>query len=181
MSFPLAGMLSNRMACGYVIMIGATLYSLGFVMTSFMSGMNWLFLSHGLLAGVGTGLGLALLWLVMPVYFQRKIYFATGILSSSASAGTIVCPVVIESLLDAVGWRNTFRVLGGSLFGIAFLVSFFVLRTTWTGTIGKGLTLDYSVFKIRVFVVWCAGSSVAYVGRYIPFFFVVSGHSSLFI
>ena len=45
------------------------------MLTSFMNSMNWLFLSYGILGGMGSGMGMALLWVVMPIYFDKKSLF----------------------------------------------------------------------------------------------------------
>ncbi|KAG6097832.1 hypothetical protein E4U31_004901 [Claviceps sp. LM219 group G6] len=112
----LVGHLVRRFGYREVALAGAVFLGLGEILSSWVVGHLWaLFITHGILFGVGGGL-ITLPIATAPLQWFRKYRgLATGIVFGSGSLGAAVISVVTHELVDKVGVDWTFRVLGISL------------------------------------------------------------------
>ena len=74
----MASVLIEQIGCRATSIIGAFLCSLGFLITSFASGIALLYFSHGLLFGLGTSLTYTAAMTVVSRSFERRRNIATG-------------------------------------------------------------------------------------------------------
>ncbi|CCE32124.1 related to protein MCH2 (monocarboxylate permease homolog) [Claviceps purpurea 20.1] len=109
----LVGHLVRRFGYREVALAGAVFLGLGEILSSWVVGHLWaLFITHGILFGVGGGL-ITLPIATAPLQWFRKYRgLATGIVFGSGSLGAAVMTVVTHELVDKVGVEWTFRVLG---------------------------------------------------------------------
>lgn len=68
--------------------------------------------TEGVLGGLGMGLTFLTSVGVPATYFLKRRALATGIVTTGASLGGIVYPIVFEYLLEKYGFRWALRVLG---------------------------------------------------------------------
>jgi OFA family oxalate/formate antiporter-like MFS transporter len=101
-----------------VAMTGGLLYGLGIFLASFSTlGLGWLYLSYGLIGGVGLGFGYIVPISVLVKWFPDKRGLMTGIAVGGFGAGALVTAPLATRLIQTVGVLHTFAILG-----IAFLV-----------------------------------------------------------
>jgi len=72
---------------------------------------------HWMLAQLSLGVGFAFgavfpITIAVTIRVRRRTAFALGLVSAGASAGALVMAPLLQSLVDAVGWRDTYVVLG---------------------------------------------------------------------
>ncbi len=112
------GLWMKRVGPRVVALTGAVLYGLGVFLASFSSlGLGWLYLSYGLIGGVGLGLGYIVPIAVLLKWFPDKRGLMTGIAVGGFGAGALVTAPVATRLIASIGVLHTFAYLG-----IAFLV-----------------------------------------------------------
>ena len=108
----------------------AVLVCLGFNMVSRISGQNilMLYISYGVLCGLGIGMAYNVFISVANAWFPDKKGTCSGILMMSFGASTLVLGNVAAYLFRAenIGWKTTYVILGIVIGGILLISSFFL-------------------------------------------------------
>lgn len=112
------GLWLNRKGPRIVALTGGFLYGLGVFLASFSArGLWWLYLSYGLMGGIGLGFGYIVPVAVLVKWFPDRRGLITGIAVGGFGAGALVTAPVATRLIQTVGVLQTFAYLG-----IAYLV-----------------------------------------------------------
>ena len=112
------GLWLNREGPRVVALTGGVLYGLGVFLASFSAHkLWWLYLSYGLIGGVGLGLGYIVPVAVLVKWFPDRRGLITGIAVGGFGAGALITAPVATELIQSVGVLSTFAYLG-----IAYLV-----------------------------------------------------------
>ena len=149
--------------------------SVGLFLSSYAPSILFLYISYGLLLGIGTSLCATMALIVSADYFDKHLSLATGIVASGSSFGTLVFPPTLQILVERYGWQTTFRImgLGGILMAITGLVYRSVNRNHVPIPANGNQFFDTSVLKNKAFVLWTIATTVAGFGYFIPHFFLV--------
>jgi OFA family oxalate/formate antiporter-like MFS transporter len=90
-------------------------YGLGVGLSSLASGNIWiLWLSYGLLGGVGLGLGYIVPLATLVKWFPDRRGFITGLAVAGFGAGALITAPVAQQLIMSVGPLNTLAILGAA-------------------------------------------------------------------
>jgi OFA family oxalate/formate antiporter-like MFS transporter len=111
------GLWLNRKGPRIVALSGGALYGLGVFLASFTHSLSWLYLSYGLIGGIGLGLGYIVPVAVLVKWFPDRRGLITGIAVGGFGAGALVTAPVATRLIQSVGVLSTFAYLG-----IAYLI-----------------------------------------------------------
>jgi MFS family permease len=107
-----SGPLADRFGSRRLAVIGMILTGLGLAIASTAHSLAEVYAAYGL--GVGLGVGCSYVPVVGAVqrWFVRRRGFASGLAVSGIGVGTLVMPPLAAFLIDALGWRNAYLVLG---------------------------------------------------------------------
>jgi OFA family oxalate/formate antiporter-like MFS transporter len=112
------GLWLKRVGPRTVALTGGALYGIGVFLASFSNhGLWWLYLSYGLIGGIGLGFGYIVPVAVLLRWFPDKRGLMTGIAVGGFGAGALVTAPIATHLIQSVGVLRTFAFLG-----IAFLI-----------------------------------------------------------
>lgn len=109
---PGQGWLVDRFGPRLLLSIGAVLVGLSWVLASSADSLVTLFLTHGAMGGIGTGviyigvIGLVVRW------FPDKRGFVTGIAAAGYGMGAILTAIPIAYMIESAGYRQTLPVFG---------------------------------------------------------------------
>ena len=106
-----AGYLCDRFGCRITCFLGGLLCITGLVATSFANSLAVMYFTYGLVYGLGACLIYNSYYLVVGKYFKTKLSMAVGITALGSGAGVLYNGPLLQVLLDAFGWRNTFRIM----------------------------------------------------------------------
>ena len=96
-----------------VALAAGALYGLGVFLASFAGGRLWLlYLSYGLIAGIGLGLGYIVPVATLVKWFPDKRGMITGIAVAGFGSGALITAPLATRLIAQVGALNTFAILG---------------------------------------------------------------------
>ena len=120
--YNVAGTLIGRFGARRIAIFGGLCYSAGLFLASFTTSLLWLYMSAGVLVGLGLGFGY-----LPPLYVGFKWYPESRGLVSGLAVGIfalgagIVGPLAggllgWKGLIYLIGWRQTFRVLAVAYF-----------------------------------------------------------------
>lgn len=107
-----------------VVFIGGVLFGLGMFTTGFAKSIPMLYLSYGILAGLGIGAGYGAATSVSVKWFPDKKGMAGGLTAAGFGSGAIILAPLANSLIDKYGISTTFKIMGAGLFLVIILASF---------------------------------------------------------
>ena len=111
------GLWLNRKGPRIVALTGGALYGLGVFLASFSHSLSWLYLSYGVIGGIGLGLGYIVPVAVLVKWFPDRRGLITGIAVGGFGAGALITAPVATRLIQSVGVLSTFAYLG-----VAYLI-----------------------------------------------------------
>src|SRR5215217_5123440 len=107
------GLWMNKSGPRVVALSAGVLYGAGIFLASFAQPSLWiLYLTYGLMAGIGIGLGYIVPVATLIKWFPDKRGFITGIAVAGFGAGALLTAPIAKQLVQGVGLFPTFAILG---------------------------------------------------------------------
>ena len=107
------GLWMNKSGPRIVALSAGVLYGAGIFLASFAQPSLWiLYLTYGLMAGIGIGLGYIVPVATLIKWFPDKRGFITGIAVAGFGAGALLTAPIAKQLVTGVGLFPTFAILG---------------------------------------------------------------------
>ncbi|KAJ8309968.1 hypothetical protein KUTeg_011833 [Tegillarca granosa] len=130
---PLASALTNRYGCRKVTIIGAVIASIGFILSLFAPNIYYLYVTFGILSGLGFGLMYLPAIVSVGYYFEKKRSFATGLAVCGSGLGTFIFAPLSKYLVDEYQWQ-----------GAALIEAAIILNCVICGALFRPLTYEDS-------------------------------------
>src|SRR6185436_10460534 len=100
-----------------VAIVAGILYGGGVFLASFSAGkLWWLYLTYGLIGGMGLGLGYIVPVATLVKWFPDRRGMITGIAVAGFGAGALITAPIATRLIAQIGAMQTFMVLGSIYF-----------------------------------------------------------------
>jgi MFS transporter, OFA family, oxalate/formate antiporter len=131
---PAQGYLVERFGPKLLIALGAALSGIGWMASSQISSLMGLYLTYGLLCGIGTGIVYIGIIGLMVKWFPERRGFATGIVAAGYGFGAIFTTFPIDDMMKASGYRPTLLLFGG-IFAVVGLLAAMMLRAPRDGEV----------------------------------------------
>jgi oxalate/formate antiporter len=109
---PLQGWLIDRFGSRRLIAAGCLLSGLGWVTSAQISSIWGLYLTYGLLCGVGTGIVYVGIIGLMVRWFPDRRGFATGVVAAGYGFGALATTFPISSMIEGSGYKPTLMTFG---------------------------------------------------------------------
>ncbi|XP_047614344.1 monocarboxylate transporter 4 isoform X1 [Phacochoerus africanus] len=177
---PLCSVCVNRFGCRPVMLAGGLLASLGMVSASFCGSIVQLYLTTGVITGLGLALNFQPSLIMLNRYFNKRRPMANGLAAAGSPVFLCALSPLGQLLQDHYGWRGGFLILGGLLLNCCVCAALMRPLEAPGGGQGPGpqrparRLLDLSVFRDRGFVIYAVAASVMVLGLFVPPVFVVS-------
>ncbi len=136
----LGGILADRFGPRVVCAAGMVLIALGLLATSWATALWMVYLSYGLLVGLGIAFVYTPSIASVQPWFSARRGLAGGIASSGVGAGTLLVPVLVALALDAMPWREAMRWLALAVLGLGLLAAGLLRRAPASHLPGSGGT-----------------------------------------
>lgn len=105
-----------------VVWLGGILFSVGLILTSFVSSLGMLYVTYGLLVGFGIAFAYGITIGNTVKFFPDKKGLIAGISTAAYGAGSIIFPPIMQALIASRGVMATFRILG-IFYGVVIIVA----------------------------------------------------------
>ena len=153
-----------------LIITGAVLIPLGFMMTSLCKTYWQTVLAQAFMIGLGNACLFVPSVAILPQYFSTRKSLANGIATSGSSFGGIIYPIVFRQLYPHIGFAWATRVLGFiSLATVWFSVA--VMKPRVFPKQKRSLT-EFKAFKEPPYTLFCLGMFLGFVGFYGPCYYI---------
>ena len=181
---PLTIFLAQRHGMRTTQLIGGIILTVGILATSLVNSVNLMFLTYGILVGVGSALVYSPAFAVIPEYFAKYVSMATGIGSSGMTLGLVFFSFTLPIMLGKVGWQKTLWGIAaiGPLISVCGL-AFSKPKVQPTSDVSaekaaQGARKDdeswlKGLLKKKSFVLWCIASFIFASVEFVPLFLVV--------
>lgn len=125
----LGAKLSKRFGVRNTILIAGALSFAGFLRTSNLTGNSvlLLYLSYGVLAGLGIGIAYNAVISTVSAWFPDKKGLCSGCLMMGFGASSLVIGNFASSMMDQLGWQSAFLIVGIAL-GAVLVITALVLK-----------------------------------------------------
>jgi OFA family oxalate/formate antiporter-like MFS transporter len=115
------GLWMRRVGPRPVAMLAAVLYGLGTALAGTSHSLTMLYLTYGVLGGVGLGLGYIVPIATLVRWFPDKRGMITGIAVAGFGAGALITAPIAQRLIATVGVSRTFAILGIAYLAVILL------------------------------------------------------------
>ena len=126
----IGGLLYRKAGARLILILGGVIACAGFFLTSRLSGnVAMLYVSYGVLAGLGIGLAYNTIITTVNAWFPDKKGTCSGALMMGFGISALVVGKAADALfkISSVGWRTTFLILGIAL-GVVLVVAGLILK-----------------------------------------------------
>ncbi|KAH0835328.1 MFS monocarboxylate transporter [Fonsecaea pedrosoi] len=186
-----AGLLVDRMGPTILLIIGSTATLLAMFMISLCHEYYQFFLAQGLLLGIGQAFLVCPVFAMVSRHFNKNRGLATGFTIAGSSLGGVIWPIMVDQLLYkhdiSFGW--TIRIIAFTMLPLVAVTCITVRSPASEKTSSEenvpaaqekqSKKTDLSILKSRVFLTFCLGIGIYYLGMFSPFFFVTTYAVSL--
>lgn len=115
----LTGAAADRFGPRPVLFTGAVALGAGLLLTAQAGSIEVAVVVYGLGVGIGVACAYVPTVALVGAWFERRRTLALGVAVSGIGVGTLAVPPAAAALIDAVGWREAYRVL--ALLGVVVL------------------------------------------------------------
>ena len=112
---PITGPLCERLGCRTVTIFGATLCAIALLVSSFVNQLELLYLTYGVLFGIGISCVFTASMLITAKYFTRWRSLALSLVAGGLGGGVLIYGPGLSAILKVVGWRVAFRIMAGMM------------------------------------------------------------------
>ncbi|KAF2843427.1 MFS general substrate transporter [Patellaria atrata CBS 101060] len=153
-----------------LLLTGSFLIVFGHMMVSLCTEYYQILLAQAFCIGVGCGCLFVPSVAILSTYFTTRIATATGIAASGSSLGGVIYPIMLNKLQPQVGFPWAVRIIG-----FLVLATLLIPNTCMKVRIlppAKRKLIDLSAFRELPFVFFVTGCGIAFMGLYLPFFYM---------
>ena len=123
---PFQGWLIERFGAGFLITLGCLLSGAGWISSAGIASVTGLYLTYGLLCGIGTGIVYIGIVGLMLKWFPDRRGLATGVVAAGYGFGAILTTFPIDTMIKGSGYQATLVTFGIVLGGIGALAGLFM-------------------------------------------------------
>ena len=180
---PIAGALADRYGTRRVLIVGAVVYCLGFVLMSWSTTPFMLHVSAGFLIGAGgAGASFALVMAaVSRMVSDEQRSWALGLIVASSSLGQFLLVPLGQAFIDLYGWMTALVLIGVLVLAVLPLSLPFADQTKGAGiaaqTLGQALkeAIGHRSYLLLVAGFFVCGYHVAFIQTHLPAYIVDAG------
>lgn len=157
-----------------VLCCGTIILSLGLFLAGEATKVWHLYLTQGVLFGIGGSAMYIVVINVIPQWFNKRRGLALGLGASGTGIGGIIVPLLIPLLVENFGIQWCYRVHGFIALFFGILATILVKEHLPQKRGSKKLSqiIDLKLLKDFNYLLWCISADFCLSGYFIPFFYI---------
>ncbi|MCJ1405567.1 hypothetical protein MMC11_008795 [Xylographa trunciseda] len=169
----LAGPLFDRGYVRQLMVLGCFMAVFGEMMLSLSTEYYQIMLSQGFCSGIGAGLLYVPTIAMISTTFTTKRALAMGLVTSGASVGGVLFPIIFIRLQPQIGFPWTVRVLAFIQLACATAaVSLLFIETPAPKPKPPRHLIDWQALKDHTFQAYCVANFLMFMAYFVPLFYV---------
>lgn len=159
-----------------ICFIGGILATIGMYASSVSLNLIYLYVTYGLVLGIGASLVYGPSLAILGHYFTRRLGLVNGLVTAGSSAFSIVMPILLRWLLDLVGIQVTFKYLSILMATLILCSLSFKERikrpSKQNGSAKKNLANMFfydALWKNNLYLYWVISIPMGLFGYFVPF------------
>ncbi|ORX53258.1 MFS general substrate transporter [Hesseltinella vesiculosa] len=175
-SAPISQLLISWLGIRTSMMIGSACVSLGLITAGWAFEIWHLYLSQGILFGLGASIMYFCIMNVVPAWFRKHQGLALGIVAAGSGIGGLAIPFIMTPINDSLGPGWTYRILGLICLACDIVAVMIVKPRAPVPHQRKKFSdiVQLDVLKNINMVLFSLGSMMSLLGYFIPYFFLPS-------
>lgn len=123
-----AGKFADHKGPRLMVIVGSLLFSLGVFLAGFSQNMVMLYLTYGIMMGIGSGMAYGAIVGAAVKWFPDKRGLASGLVVGALGGGPLIMAPLAQALLDtpSLGLLGTFKVLGVVFLVVMLIAAYFI-------------------------------------------------------
>ncbi|KAI8882247.1 MFS general substrate transporter [Backusella circina FSU 941] len=170
---PVSALLS-RFGVRCIMFLGSTIMSLGLILAGFSTEVWHVYLTQGMLFGLGCSLVYMSIVAVIPQWFTTRRGTAMGISSAGSGFGGLALSPMASSLIDKYGIGWAYRIIGLMAFGVCCIGTALIRTRLPPGQENKPVRspIKLSTLKDSNFILMLFGVVIALSGYLVPLYYI---------
>jgi MCP family monocarboxylic acid transporter-like MFS transporter 10 len=151
-------------------------------LSSLSTNLIHLYITYGVILGIGASLAYAPSLVILGHYFKRRLGLVNGLVTAGSAVFTVIMPILLKMLIDSKGIQSTLEYLSIlmsvlMICALTFKGNLLLTRTTTT-TGSKSDEKSVSIFnnalwRNKLYLMWAIAIPVALFGYFVPFVHLV--------
>ena len=194
---PVVSVLVDLMGIRTTALVGVVISTSGMLASSFVTTIELLYLTYGVLTGLGVSLIYTPSIIILGHYFKRHLGIVNGIVAFGSAVSTMILPFILQGLLEYFGLQITMRIMSGLLASQAICAltwkpllctpiekdfgHYVASKSSFTESVagcgkwlGRYANSNGSIWKNRSYTIWVVAMVIAFSGYFVPFAHLVS-------
>ncbi|KAG2212863.1 hypothetical protein INT46_009655 [Mucor plumbeus] len=175
-SSPIVQFFVARYGLRPVMIVGTLFITIALEMAGFATEIWHLYLTQGILFGMGASCLYGTVMAVTPQWFTKNRGVALGIVAGGSGIGGLVVPFIVTPLNRNLGSAWTYRILGFICLFCDIIACIFVKERIVRKKEKKSFSqiINFGVLKNTDFLIFSIASDIGLFGYFVPFFFLPS-------
>ncbi|KAI2640108.1 major facilitator superfamily transporter [Xylaria nigripes] len=149
-------------------LMGLLLMSLALALNSLATTTTHLIIFHGILYGLGGGIAYCPCIVYLDEWFVKKKGLAYGIMWSGTGLAGVILPILLEFLLDNLGFRNTMRLWAGLLFALTAPLAYFIKPRLPISALSDVRPVNLYFLVTPAFLLYQSANIIESMGFFVP-------------
>uniref|UniRef100_A0A8C1ZI62 Solute carrier family 16 member 8 n=1 Tax=Cyprinus carpio TaxID=7962 RepID=A0A8C1ZI62_CYPCA len=175
-SGPISSIMVNKFGCRPVMLVGGLLASGGMIIASVTTNIIQLYLTAGVITGLGLALNFQPSLIMLGSYFDKRRPLANGLAAAGSPVFLSVLSPLGQLLLNHYGWRGGFLITGGLLLNCCACGAIMrPLKCKGRKAIpSKKKLLDFSVLADLGLIIYIIAKFIVVLGLFVPTILLVN-------
>ena len=109
-----------------IVFLSGVLFGIGMIATGFITQQSLLYLTYGIITGLGIGTGYGTATSTSVKWFPDKKGLAGGLTAAGFGSGSLILTPIVQPMIESLGIQTTFKLMGSVLLLIIIICSFFM-------------------------------------------------------
>ncbi|KAK5640858.1 hypothetical protein RI129_009405 [Pyrocoelia pectoralis] len=115
---PIMSAFVDRYGCRKMTIVGGIISSFGYILSSYAHSITMMYITFGVIAGLGLGLCYVAAVVSMSYWFDKKLSLAVGLGACGTGIGTFVYAPMTQYFINEYRWRGTVLLLAGTFLNL---------------------------------------------------------------
>uniref|UniRef100_A0A1B6DDB5 Major facilitator superfamily (MFS) profile domain-containing protein n=1 Tax=Clastoptera arizonana TaxID=38151 RepID=A0A1B6DDB5_9HEMI len=115
---PIGSALVDKYGCRWMTILGGVISGVAFILSSFCNSIFTMYLTFGIMAGLGLGFCFVTAVVSIAYWFDKKRTLATSLGACGTGMGTLLYAPMTQYFIKEYGWRGTVLLLAGTFFNM---------------------------------------------------------------